>query len=101
MKKIIIQSEDVFQHKHKVLSIALEQVTQVIDLNSNDETILEIDGFAKEIWSALDGRKSLQKIVSRLQKNLSIEPKDLTRFEEDAFKFVGELHAQGLISKLE
>ncbi len=67
----------------------------VLDLN-NDNVFFSIDGLAAEVWNQLDGKKTLETILSKLSKKEKVE---LPFLEKECLKFVGQLKNQNLLDE--
>ncbi|MBX9765974.1 MAG: PqqD family protein [Bdellovibrionales bacterium] len=96
-KKLVALS---LESKLKQSSAALTRANQdgtvsVLDLN-NDDVFFSIDGLAAEVWNEMDGKKSLEAILSKIAKKEKIEMRLL---EKECMKFIGQLKEQNLLDE--
>jgi hypothetical protein len=88
------------QSKLKQSSAALTRSNQdgtvsVLDLN-NDDVFFAIDGLAAEVWSELDGKKTLEMILAKISKK---EKVDVHLLEKECISFVSQLRKQNLLEE--
>ena len=88
------------ESKLKQSSAALTRANQdgtvsVLDLN-NDDVFFSIDGLAAEVWNQMDGKQSLEAILSKIAKSQKIEMRLL---EKECMKFVTQLKEQNLLDE--
>lgn len=86
------------ESKLKQSTAALTRANQdgtvsVLDLN-NDDVFFSIDGLAAEVWSEMDGKKSLGDILSKIAKKAKVE---MPLLEKECIKFVTQLKEQNLL----
>ncbi len=64
----------------------------VLDLNKN--SIFEIDGLSSQVFESIDGKRSANKIISKISKERNLPD---ARFKKDSLKFFATLQKLKLI----